>query len=479
MSLQFKQFALTRTPTIPVVGWRQVDLGGYFLSAPSSVPLTRVLNHGVEIAVLVGWAATDQKLFFDDGSTELPPGVTVADFRELLCGRFLLIAREPTGEVCLSMDGAGLFPVVFDPDKQIAASSPAVIRLFGGLDIDGATEKGVSRSDGTIWYPFGLTPYSGLRRLLPSQQLSIGPKHFKPSVARPLTKLDGPPPSASDICQLVANYIKVFASEDRLSAHLTAGFDSRMVMAAVKRAGISAGYLTIKGPGSSANLDVYIARRLAHRLSANHQVIQFKPPSETELIAWQERVGYCIKDAVMDLCATVEKYDDGALTLTGACGEVGRAFYWTEGDLGTHGLEPSRLIRRLGFLETKFLLEEADQWLANFPPGSRTTHILDNAYIDLRSACWAGSSMPGHLISRPTISPFNSVRVYRAMLALDERYRYRQDFPVDFVRAGNAKLLEERFNAASGMGRLLFIKQDLKKLIPKSVKTAVKGLVQH
>lgn len=479
MSLDFKQFSLTKYPKQSVAGWRQIELCGFFLSVPNSVPLTHVLRQGEEIAVVVGWAATQQSLLVRDGAIELESGLSLDDFRELLCGRFLMVSYDSEGEISVSTDGAGLFPVVFDSVAQIAASSPAVVRLFKNLEMDGTITSGVKRNDRTIWYPFGVTPYAGLRRLLPSQKLSIGPDHFCASAARPLYKLESAPLTASGICGLVANYVKVFATEGQLVAHLTAGFDSRMVMAAVQRAGVRAKYLTIKGPGSGADLDVYIARRLAKSLGADHQAIQFEAPSNAELVAWQERVGYCINDSVMNLCATVRKYDDGAITLTGACGEVGRAFYWTERDLQTIGLQPSALIRRLGFLETKVLLDEAEQWLTSFEPGSRTTHILDNAYIDLRSACWAGSSMPGHQIPRPTISPFNSVQVYRAMLALDEEYRYTQSFPFDFVRAGDARLLGERFNAASGLSRLMFIKQDIKKIMPKSLKAAVKALVRH
>jgi hypothetical protein len=478
VNLEFKQFVLARTSALPMVTWRQIAFCGLYLSAPKSVPLVRILVDDELVAWLVGWAADDQGLFADDDAVKLGFGQSLEDFRECLCGRFLLVDRDGDGLVTVSTDGGGLFPVVFDQEKQIVASSPAVIGLYAHLFPDIGINTGVQRRDATVWYPFGLTPYAGIRRLLPSQALRIRQDRFDLHMRGPLQRSVKKAVTASDICDLVAGYVKAFSGGGKLTAHLTAGFDSRMVMAAVLKAGVAARYITIQGPGQGADLDVHVARRLARLSNVQHATVPFKTPTSSELSAWRERVGNCIDDAVMNLCATVVEHNDGAITLSGACGEVGRAFYWTEHDLGLSGLDAPQLVRRLGFLETPLLIDEASRWLSGFEIGMLNTLVLDNAYIDLRAACWAGPSMPGHLIPLPTITPFNSIRVYRAMLALDEEYRFAQRFPIDFIGAASSSLLSERFNAASGLSRFRFVKNEIKRIVPKSIKTALKKFIR-
>jgi hypothetical protein len=210
-----------------------------------------------------------------------------------------------------------------------------------------------------------------------------------------------------------------------------------------------------------------------------HETVPFEAASPAELSEWQDRVGHCIDDAVAGLCRTVKNTDSGNFTLTGACGEVGRAFYWEDGDIGATGLSPASLLRRMGFAETALLESEAEKWIRRLPEDSKTTLILDNAYIDQRLGCWAGPSLPGHLIPRPTISPFNSVSVYRAMMALDEEYRHSQQFAIDFIKSGSARLLSEGFNRVSGVARFGHLKSEVKRLLPKrflkSIRRYVKG----
>lgn len=476
MELGFQQFALTKERTIPAREWRQVDVADRYLSAPPSVPLIRILSGDRQIAWLLGWAADEQLGYLGDGAVQLAPGQCLDKFRETLCGRFVVVGQDVDGTVSIRTDAAGLFPVVFDAEQQIVASSPAVIGCYGGLRRDDAVIGNVRRMDGTTWYPFGLTPYAGIRRLLPSQILRIKRDEFDISESSPLTKTENLSVTASEIFLQVASYVKSFSSQGPLTAHLTGGFDSRMVMAATMKAGVKARYVTIRCRG--AELDIHIARRLAKMSGARYETIPYIAPTAMELAEWHGRVGNCVDDAVAQLCATVRKFDDRAVTLTGVCGEVARAFYWTKHDLGAADINSSVLLRRLGFVETTLLEGEAVRWLGNFHAGERNTTILDNAYIDLRGACWAGPSMPGHLVPKPTISPFNSVSVYRAMLTMDEKYRFSQRFAMDFIGAAFPHLLSERFNAASGLWRLRFLKQEAKTLLPRSAKLAIKRLIR-
>lgn len=468
----YKQFVLTTDRPSKIEGWRVVNINGLFLSAPTTVPVMHIQQHGHEIGLLIGWAADGKNLFEDNQIINID-GIPIDTFREGLCGRFVLISCETEEQVTVTTDAGGLFPVVFDSVAKIIVSSPAVISLFRTLEFDSSIVNSVKRTDSSAWYPFGLTPYVGLRRLLPSESLSFGRNCCAIlSALHPLAP-EAFRITAKDICVQVADYIACFSKDGKLSSHLTAGYDSRMVMAAVLKSGVDAKFTTINAKGDGARIDVHVAKRLAKKVGVEYETITYEEPSEDEVSEWLERAGHCINDAVVGLCRTVKNNDTGMFTLTGSCGEVGRSFYWVDGDIGSIGLDPSQLIKRLGFKESSLLMSEAMHWLSRFPENEKRTNILDNAYIDLRLGCWAGPSMSGHLIPKPTISPFNSISVYRAMLAQEENYRYSQQFAVDFISAGSVNLLSEGFNRVTGIARFLYLKNEIKKLLPKSLKKKI------
>jgi hypothetical protein len=476
--LFYKNFLLSSHPLPAIDGWRQMDVFGCFLSASATVPVIRVMKDGEVVAYLLGWVADRTSLLREDRTWDLAVA-TIEEFREGLCGRFVMITPQAGAYVTVSGDAGGLFPIVFDAEGGMIASSPVVIGAYKALEFDSRVAQGVRRADSTVWYPFGLTPYMGVQRLLPSESLSFGRGTCVISSATGWLPAATKPVTAEALCTQVAEYITSFATDGSLFAHLTAGYDSRMVMAAVLRSEIDIRFMTIGAKNEGARIDLYVAKRLTRLYGLGHITIPFEAASPAELSGWRERVGYCIDDAVAGLCRTVKNTDSGNFTLTGACGEVGRAFYWEDGDIGATGLSPSSLLRRLGFTETTLLESEADKWLRRFPKETKRTLILDNAYIDLRLGCWGGPSMPGHLIPRPTISPFNSVSVFRAMLALDEVYRYSQQFAIDFIKSGSPRLLSEGFNRVNGLARFRYLKSEIKSLLPirflKKIRQYVKG----
>lgn len=460
-----KGFCLSLTRLRIINGWREESVLGCFLYLPASVPLVRVTSAGVDVCIVVGWAATNGKL--------LPPNGSIAIERsgldkviESLCGRYVTITLDSDGGVAVRTDAGGLFPVVFDEKAMLVSSSAAVIGLYRKLDRGGMAAS-ISRSDSTIWYPFGVTPFIGLRRLLPSECLEFSARACVPVLNGPILPSSDARVSSAELCEEVALAASSFASKSAIAAHLTGGYDSRMVMAAIIRTGLPASFLTIRMNSQAAHLDVYLARRLAKKVGVGHRVIDFLAPTAQEVTEWRERVGDCFYDSVTQMCRTVRENDTGEFVLTGACGEVGRGFYWKREDIGSEGMRPRELVERLGFRPSEHLEELAARWLDRFPAYTKTTLLLDNAYIDLRLGCWAGASMPGHDIDLPTISPFNSHLTYRAMLALDEEYRFSQKFATDFIGAGAAALLSEPFNQARGVARLKFWRSELKRVLPK------------
>ena len=232
-------------------------------------------------------------------------------------------------------------------------------------------------------------------------------------------------------------------------------------------------YLTYLAEGNTACIDAEVASYIATMFGLPYQQLPVRNPTKNDLNQWVMRTSDCIFDSVANLTRTVvDSYAD-RYGLSGVGGEVGRAFYWKKRDMGATGLSPEELLQRLGFDKTRLALQRADLWLENYRHLSRCS-ILDRAYIDIRLGCWAGPSLGGHLVEKPTLSPFNSLAVYESMLALPETYRFAGRFSRDFISQGSAKLARIPVNRHRGMRRLQNLHREVAQRLPKATKSRIR-----
>jgi hypothetical protein len=430
-----------------------------------SVPIISIVVRGEFQGIFLGWAF-HAKLSrpFQDSVVDVDSIEDLIRIRMECCGRFVYFDFSD-GRTRISTDAGALFPVVYDSSAPAVASSPAALSLCQPLNLDEALRKEIIRYDTTEWYPFGLTSYEGVRRLLPFDLLDISTGLISRNefALRSIASSGESYPAAA--FEAVCSNIHSIACGRAVRMHLTAGYDSRMVLAAALASGIIFDCETIEGASAGAKLDVLVARKLAAIAGVRHRTIRSTPPSEQELADWQGRTGGAVVDAVMHLCRTEELNFDGRAVLSGACGEVGRGFYWMESDLDCVGLDSITLSARLGFAPTPTLIASGNDWLARFDSDMQRTMLLDYAYIELRLGCWAGAATPGHNVPFPSFSPFNSYSVYREMLAARPIERFHQQYALSFIKHGANMLAEIPFNRASGMHRFLFPGSELKGLL--------------
>lgn len=472
-----KQFVIHRNPLHCCEDWQSDRIGDseWTVSISRQVPITRILNDDRVIALALGWFVYEREAYFSSGILCLPKHTNLVDAQAEFCGRFVVI-ELCAATIRVSSDAGALLPVVFDEELTIVGSTPKALSMLKEFEHDAGVERQLRRRDGKTWYPFGIVPFKGLRRLLPGCQLSLATGEVRALWDPRRCSMDQTSNTA-DIMRLVSEYIAAMARYDSLSAHLTGGYDSRMVLAACIRAGVRPHLTTVLTGDKRSELDFEIARRLADLAKLKVRPISYLRPSASEVEDWRERTSGCIADSVVSLCRTVRERDDGRYTLTGTCGEVGRGFYWSKGDLMAVGIDPGTLIEKLGFEKSPMLTKHAERWLERFPSSTSRPQILDEAYIDHRLGGWAGPAVYGHLIAKPTLSPFNSRMVYDKLAALPVVYRFEQQFAREFVALAGENLAAVPFNRASGLGRLKFWREEVKALIPYHVKRSARWIM--
>ncbi len=474
-----KQFLITPDPIEPPSGWRSIRLGDHWLLASPELPVTRLIDtspdaNPQDMCVVLGWFVVNGVMCPNQRSQTLQTDVPVERLYFDMTGRFLILCAGETGLRCTTDPGA-LLPVVYRPETGEAASTPAALSLTAAVRMDAEKQASFERPDATTWYPFGVTPFAGIQRVLPGSTVEL-PSGRLTRVAEPPFRLFKPVEIVEYIHTWTRDFVNALGAGGALECHLTAGWDSRMVLSACLGSASEVEYLTYLVPGTNGKIDSLVAQRIARALSLRHREIAMRPTRQSDTEDWLRRTSGCVEDAVMNLSTTVVSSNTDSYVLCGLAGEVGRAFYWQARDVGKIGIGAEDLLRRLGFAASQPAAELAEQWL-NPLLGRSTPAILDQAYIDLRLGGWAGPSVYGHPVSKPTLSPFNNATIFSLMRMLPEKYRHSGQFARDFVALGSPTLAQIPVNRATGLNRIRFAKREIAALIPKSTRASLRALV--
>ena len=476
-----KQYVVSQSPIRGYELWNQGYALGYYIARAPNLPMISIVANGNEpIAFCLGWVVYKGKFYNEDEILDLGDDDTMSHFLHKSSGRYVCLFQNDDGVTQVSGDAAGLLPLVYSLDNKIIASTPSLITNIYDQPVYSELKSLLNIPPKFGWYPFGLTPYKSIRRLLPNHLINLQ----EWTVSRVPSSKSSECDKTADIKNIIHSIAKqaqsnvgAILNKQKGVAHLTAGYDSRMLLATCKKFISGCRFETISNDDEGTKLDCHTAVQIAKKCKLHHSIIPFDPPCKEEINSWLKRVDYCIYDFVTLLLKTVKKNDPECHILTGTCGEVGRAYYWLSEDINGDGLDAETLLNRLGMPICDIFLKEAQNWL-NTVPTTKTTEILDYAYIEQRLGCWGGPSVYGHEIDYPTLSPFNSHEIFDLMMDLPDDYRFNQTFAYDYIRQLWPELLGFPFNRASGFHRIKFIKTELKRLLPDFIKYWIKSLLK-
>lgn len=480
-----KQFALASRPLNQLPGWKHCQLRDWWLSVARDVPVLKVFDErGALISVIIGWAVFRGRLLHDgDSITARLAGHGAPNIFDELCGRFVCFSILGE-EVLVRTDPAAMMGVVYNAGQQLLASSPTILSLLDEQEPDPEVRRALSGGKGEVWFPLGLTPYLGVKRLLPNHTLPLN--SWAAKRVFPLPGGEGrhgnknvkPEEAVARLGDIIRRNIKALLDDGHCIAQLTGGRDSRIVLAACRDWYQQMQFQTVVLDQYSCRLDCHIAADIADRFDLNYRQLPFIKPSKEELGAWLHRVGHCVEDTVASMCTTARIHDSHSHELTGTCGEALRAPYWYSSDAKLEGLSAEGLLERMGIVANPYTISLAERWLASFPAGMSVGNILEFAYAEIRAAGWAGATLYGHELSLPSISPFNSGEYYREILAICEGYRGAKKVIPALMDYLWPELGEIPFNRARGLRKFRFLRQEIRLTMPIHVRDRIKRLIQ-
>src|SRR5262249_23600297 len=167
-------------------------------------------------------------------------------------GRWILIADDAK-TVVLFTDPAGSRRVFFTDslldERPWCASEPRLLADLFGLQPDTEASSFISRrasSDREFWWPGESSPYKEIKHLLPNHTLDLL-KNESPQRFWPDRKLTGFPVDVAvqECSNLLRNLMTSAANRFQLVLAVTAGWDSRVVLAASKEIRHRLSYMTL------------------------------------------------------------------------------------------------------------------------------------------------------------------------------------------------------------------------------------------
>jgi hypothetical protein len=430
------QFVLAKDEWHVPSGWTRIPAFSWHL-AVNDLPVRQLVDKsGRDVGLCIGHP-------IGEGLADRLQISDAEDFYDRMGGAFILLL-----EGRLMLDPCGTLPAVFHTDDRIVASTPTLIPTAHQWDRSLMAALNFPQSG--LWFPFAVTSRTKVRRLLPNHTLDLEcwsvNRHW-PTPDTDLSIRSDTQTGVARILETMAGTLRHAAHQHRLAFTLTAGRDSRMVLASAREEASQTTFETFAQPQET--VDAHIATRLAARVGLKHRLLPVQQASEAEMTAWLYRTGHAIAGEIWRIHKTLDQLDPDRVLVVGVGGEVGRGHLWAKSDRNDRPIAPAELLKRISMPAHPALLEAAGRWME--PLAHRGTFaLLDLLYVEQRLGCWAAPSRFGNVRSRFEFTPFNHRRVVTAMLRLPHAYRYTNQLPVDVCRLAWPALLDLPFNRLTG-----------------------------
>lgn len=319
-------------------------------------------------------------------------------------------------------------------------------------------------------FPVTASTFRGLRHLVPNHLLDL--KTGRSHRYWPLAPLEMLTPEAAidRLGALMSGIIRAAASRFDLALSLTAGLDSRLVLAAARGVAGRLSIMTLRqGRMPDHHADIEIPARLLKRLGLRHEVVRATSSMTPEFSMHFKRNVYLAHDHYgNDAEAILKHYGRAKAVLTGSAAEVGRCPFRGKLPHANHVQFTPELLAWLEYSSTHpFLVSHFREWLTDAGQ-QKHVKLLDLFEWEQDYGSWlAMTQLEFDCAWHEIFTPYNCRQVLTTLLGVAEQYRKAPDHLL-FRRAIHKawpELLLEPINPHATVGRLVLRVSDMKAVV--------------
>ena len=339
-----------------------------------------------------------------------------------MVGRFLLVTEGPQGLLIIP-DACAQYECFYTEDYRVIASHVGLIEINYQVEPwSGEPENIYSRIQSTNKIPIGnSTRFKNVKHLLPNHYISLTREkvvRFFPTKEKPLntSSLDE---ASEKGAHLLRNIAKGFGAKYELALPLTAGYDSRMLLAAFKQENFRP--FIYRHPGmKSDHYDIVTGGKVAQCVDKSLEVISYErklPDNSKKLV---EPLSDDIrKEKLSSLINGNLKHFPTKVILNGNIGEIGRSYY-----PALEKVDVEFMSLCLGYRNQEFVNNQIREWLKKLDVDALgTDNIMDLFYWEFRMGTWGAKAMTESNRFTKVLSPLNCHRLLTTMLSVEKKYR--------------------------------------------------------
>lgn len=455
------QFILCKKENYIPENWNVKRNGSWWLGYHSDLLVVEILTSDSSlIGWLLGYPIDTNGLLLNKSIKISVSSKDICDASQLeswlysFGGRFLAIFL--TSNISrVYLDPLGSLSAVFCAPNQIVAASTALIPYSEDSQDNYELINTLNIPQNDNWYPFGLTPRHSIERLLPNHFLDLNTwqltRHWPVKEIASIQDEDIER-SIEEIASIIKNNITALVKHSPLYIALTAGRDSRMLLACAREHLDNIEFFTIKIPDAKGIIDCEIASKLAKKYKLNYRILEVEEATASELNEWLYRTGNCVAGRTWKNVRTLKRLEPQRGLLLGMGGEIGRAIFWRASDTESTSITPEELLNILELPVSPYLKEKANQWMVNLGTNN-AFKVLDFLLIEQRLGCWAGPQQYGHITSAFRVYPLCHRTIVEKMLSLPPAYKRSEMIANDLIKNLYPELLMLPFNKPIGIKR--------------------------
>lgn len=445
MNAHTKQFLIGNKPNKIGEDWAIVPIGDdlYLSHSPAlAVATGKDVNgnvwHLLGLAVQTDGEKRNPLTEIENASTAQVKGLYKS-----WAGRWVLVGNTEIHMDCSGM--LGCFYTTINEERWVS-SSLALLQEIGGLSPRRETLK---HKSGIEWYPLPMSRFEGVYKLLPSQVLNLKTFHTE---ARALPKPVAPLSYGEILEKLTEKLKRAVVNVSDLGKPifipLTAGYDSRLILAATRYAGIKAESYTT-GHYYISDADVTLPFKLAEASGYRHNYIEKATFSKEKEALYD----YHTAGNTNDIDRTKfshgqwEPFGKGDLIFRGGLFEIGRCFYWNQ--MGAD-LSIKSIMKAFGFEYNPHSFNETAllEWV-NWVKKTPTEGLdwRDRFYLEQRVAGWLSSIEQSlDLTGTERFYIVNCHDIISLLLSIPVEKRKTSQHHVDLIEKMFPALLQYPFN---------------------------------
>jgi hypothetical protein len=354
-------------------------------------------------------------------------------------GRWVLIATR-SDRATLFNDALGLRQVFYTVpgyrDGLWVMSQPGLLGWLKQLAPDPAAraffDSYAVRSNPEHRMPGSATVFADVRHLLPNHSLDLATgdsSRYWPTRVLPERSLES---GLAESIELLEGLMAALDSRFDWVLGLTAGYDSRVALAAAKALRQRLTAITVRqGDMPDTHQDIVVSARMAREAGIGYEVLHACPyMSGAFSRLFKENVFMAHDRYGPDAEAILDYSRATRVVVTGSGAEVAREPFRKR-------IDPNKArytVRDLAFLQgmddQPFLLAAFQDWLDGFDQ-SGPIHVLDLFSWEQSHGNWlAATQLEFDIAWRDIFTPFNCRALLECLLSVDRRYRGAPDYPL-------------------------------------------------